>query len=184
METLEEKTERNLQKLGRLETILNFARHIPLNYLRFSFLAKPLLSNQNLVEYWTRHPLYSAAAFLGLTIAGIGVYVKSLNDSSEEMQRICENPQKEENNREMVESGMYEHMRHPCYFGQTIIALGFSLLSPGIDTAVAFAAYLGLTQKCAEVEERKNLALFSDKYKSYISRVPRWPSLSRILKPS
>jgi protein-S-isoprenylcysteine O-methyltransferase Ste14 len=179
--TLEERAEKEIPRLSRGENLLNLARHLPLMYIPASAIAKPiLLYNQNPVEYWTQDPVSATMMGAGLVVAGIGGFLKSTNDEGE-MQTICANIRNEDN-QEMVETGMYKHTRHPCYVGQTLMAVGFSLLSPAVDTAVALASYLGLTQKCAKAEERKNIAQFGEKYERYMDKVPRWPKLSKIPK--
>lgn len=169
--TLEERTEQEVPKLSRRENILNFARHLPLAYIPASAIAKPLIYGQNPVEYWTQDTAGMVMTIAGLALAGTGAFLKSMNDESE-MQTICANIHNEDN-QEMVETGMYNHTRHPCYSAQTLIATGFTLLSPAIDTAIALVAYLGLTQKCARAEEEKNLAQFGERYREYMSKVPR-----------
>ena len=176
-ETLEEITEQEIPKLSRRETILNFARHLPLFYIPASVIAKPIIKGQNPVDYWTQDPAEMVMAVAGLTIAGIGAFLKQTNDESE-MKTICANLQSD--NPSMVETGAYRHTRHPCYSAQTLIATGFAVLSPAIDTGIALATYLGLTQNCAKAEERKNLAQFGDRYKEYMGKVPRWPVISKI----
>ena len=182
--TLEERTEQETPKLSRSEKILNFARHLPLLYIPVSAIAKPILFyGQNPIDYYARQDSAGLAAMAatGFALAIAGAFIKQTNDESE-LQTICANVHKKENNQERVETGMYEHTRHPCYFAQTLIAAGFSMISPAIDTGIALATYLGLTQHCAKTEERKNLAQFGEGYEKYMSKVPRWPKLSKIGK--
>lgn len=181
-QTLEEKTKQEISKLSRYELILNFARHLPLLYIPASVIAKPILVySQNPVDYYIEQgPVGIAIASTGLALAAAGTLLKTINDENE-MQSICANI-REENNQQMVETGIYNHTRHPCYFAQTLIATGFFMISPAIDTGMAFASYLGLTQKCAKTEERKNLAQFGDMYSQYMDKVQRWPKLLKIPK--
>jgi protein-S-isoprenylcysteine O-methyltransferase Ste14 len=181
--TLEERTEQEIPKLSRSENLLNFARHLPLLYIPASAIAKPiLLYGQNPVDYYVEQgPAGLAMAATGFALAAAGAFMKQTNDESE-LQTICANVHEDENNQEMVETGMYEHTRHPCYFAQTLMAAGFSMISPAIDTGIALASYLGLTQYCAKAEEKKNLAQFGERYKNYMSKVPRWPKISKIGK--
>ena len=180
-QTLEARTRQELPDLVRRENNLNFVRHLPAFYIAGSTMLKPfLLYNQNPFEYMGRDSTSMTMLLTGLALGVAGTILKSENDG-EDMKTICANIKNSENP-SMVETGMYSQTRHPCYFAQTIMSAGFLVMSPALDTALAFAAYLGLTKKTAEAEERKNLAQFGDKYKRYMKKVPRWPKLSGISK--
>ncbi len=178
--SLEEKTKEDIPKLSNYEGVLNLARHLPALYIPVSAVLKPiLLYNQNPCDYVVdKGPGGIAMALAGLAIAAGGTFLKMENDVNE-LETICENTQRKDKE-VMVETGMYEDTRHPCYFTQTLMATGFALMSPALDTAGALAIYLGLTQKCAKTEEKVCLAKFGKKYRKYMDKVPRWPKLSSL----
>jgi protein-S-isoprenylcysteine O-methyltransferase Ste14 len=77
-------------------------------------------------------------------------------------------------NTEMAHDGPYALSRHPLYFGNLTIAAGFGLASGRLlifcaIMALCFAVYLPLVR----AEEAIMLSLFGDRYREYMSKVPR-----------
>ncbi len=85
-------------------------------------------------------------------------------------------------NTELAQDGPYALSRHPLYFGNLTIALGFGLASGRLVVfvaviALALAVYLPLMRE----EESILLQLFGDRYRQYMKVVPRlFPALRRI----
>lgn len=77
-------------------------------------------------------------------------------------------------NAELAQEGPYALSRHPLYFGNLTLAGGFGLASGrvvvfGAVMALGFAVYLPLIRQ----EESVLLGLFGDRYREYMSKVPR-----------
>jgi len=85
-------------------------------------------------------------------------------------------------NTELAHDGPYALSRHPLYFGNLTIALGFGLASGRLVVlvaviALALAVYLPLIRE----EESILLELFGDRYRQYMKAVPRlFPALQGI----
>jgi protein-S-isoprenylcysteine O-methyltransferase Ste14 len=77
-------------------------------------------------------------------------------------------------NAELAQDGPYALSRHPLYFGNLTIALGFGLASGRLVVfaavaALALAVYLPLIRE----EESILINLFGDRYREYMNKVPR-----------
>jgi protein-S-isoprenylcysteine O-methyltransferase Ste14 len=77
-------------------------------------------------------------------------------------------------NTEIAQDGPYALSRHPLYFGNLTIAAGFGLASGRLlifcaIMALCFAVYLPLMRD----EEAIMVSLFGDRYREYMSKMPR-----------
>ena len=171
---LESKIRGDISSLEKKEFKLNLARHLPLIYIPASIILKSIaIHGKNPIDYVVEQgPDNIALAIGGLAVTGVGAFMKSMVDENE-MRTICDNI-KERENPKLVKSGAYNFCRHPCYLAQTLIGIGFTMMGPAIDTALALASYMGVTELTARAEERKNELQFGEEYKRYTKTVPRW----------
>lgn len=73
-----------------------------------------------------------------------------------------------EKSREVTTSGPYRYVRHPLYFGSTLIAIGVAIAARHLVVAVAIGAYIGLTISAARRSEEAHLReKFGDAYDAY-----------------
>jgi protein-S-isoprenylcysteine O-methyltransferase Ste14 len=73
-----------------------------------------------------------------------------------------------EKGREVTSSGPYAMMRHPLYFGSSLIGAGMAIASASLVVAAVIAAYLAVTVTAAIRAEEAHLAdKFGDQYLTY-----------------
>ncbi|MDH4064115.1 MAG: isoprenylcysteine carboxylmethyltransferase family protein [Acidobacteriota bacterium] len=92
-----------------------------------------------------------------------------------------------EKSREVTASGPYRYLRHPLYFGSTLIAIGLAIAASHLGVAVLIGLYVGLTLSAARRSEEAHLReKFGDAYDAYVEKraVPmvRRFSLARALR--
>lgn len=83
----------------------------------------------------------------------------------------------------LVIEGLYAHSRNPMYFGNILIAVGFSLVFNSIPVAAAvIPIFLLIYYSIVLVEEGYLREKFGQAYLDYEARVPRFvPSAKRVL---
>jgi protein-S-isoprenylcysteine O-methyltransferase Ste14 len=76
---------------------------------------------------------------------------------------------------QLVQCGIYAHIRHPLYASLLCLAWGLFFKQPTwwLGAALATVASLCLLQTAC-VEEQENLAYFGDAYRSYMARTRRF----------
>jgi protein-S-isoprenylcysteine O-methyltransferase Ste14 len=73
-----------------------------------------------------------------------------------------------EKGREVTRSGPYRLMRHPLYFGSTVMGAGFAVAAARVPSALVVAAYLCVTYIAAMRNEEVELARkFGREYAAY-----------------
>jgi hypothetical protein len=66
--------------------------------------------------------------------------------------------------------GLYTWIRHPQYLSLAVTGLGLAILWPRFLTVVLWTVMIGLYVLLAGDEERRMVATFGDRYRSYMSR--------------
>jgi protein-S-isoprenylcysteine O-methyltransferase Ste14 len=78
----------------------------------------------------------------------------------------------------LVADGPYRHLRNPLYFGDMLLAVGFSPLVPPIGCLLLIGGMGLFFLRLVGREESFLFAQQGDAYRAYLERVPRlWPSL-------
>jgi len=76
-----------------------------------------------------------------------------------------------EKSREVTSSGPYRYLRHPLYFGSTLIAIGVAIAARHLAVAVIIGLYIGLTISAARRSEEAHLReKFGDAYDAYVEK--------------
>ncbi len=86
METgLESKIREDISSLEKKEFKLNLARHLPLVYIPASIILKSIVFHgKNPIDYVVEQgPDNIALAIGGFAVAGVGAFMKSMNDENE-----------------------------------------------------------------------------------------------------
>ena len=86
----------------------------------------------------------------------------------------------ESNSNELIISGINKYLRHPLYLGTFAFIWGLWLVYPAISFLLSNAIITTYTLIGINLEEKKLIAEFGDKYESYRQTVPRlWPRLHK-----
>jgi len=76
-----------------------------------------------------------------------------------------------EKSREVTRSGPYRYIRHPLYFGSTLIAIGVAIAARHLVVAAIIGVYIGLTISAARRSEEAHLReKFGDAYDAYVEK--------------
>jgi protein-S-isoprenylcysteine O-methyltransferase Ste14 len=78
---------------------------------------------------------------------------------------------------EIVQQGIYAHIRHPRYMGSLLAILGACILAGTRAMWIAAGAWLVLTRIAIALEERELGNRFGSAYEEYCRRVPRFVPL-------
>ena len=86
----------------------------------------------------------------------------------------------------LATSGVYSLTRNPLYFGSSLLATGFAIMSANEIAAALLLVPFGLIYPTVMLREEAHLArLFPEEFRSYKSKVPRFfPRLSLRLSGS
>ena len=79
----------------------------------------------------------------------------------------------------VLRKGVFGLMRHPVYFSEVLLYLGFLVLSISLGAAVIGFFAIGFLYYISRYEEKILLAHFGEEYKSYMKEVPMWIPLFR-----
>jgi protein-S-isoprenylcysteine O-methyltransferase Ste14 len=75
----------------------------------------------------------------------------------------------------LATSGVYALTRNPLYFGSSLLATGFAIMSANEMAAALIIVPFGLIYPTVMLREEAHLArLFPDEFRSYRARVPRF----------
>lgn len=75
----------------------------------------------------------------------------------------------------LATSGVYALTRNPLYFGSSLLATGFAIMSANEVTAALLIVPFGLIYPTVMLREESHLArLFPDEFRRYKSKVPRF----------
>ncbi len=83
-------------------------------------------------------------------------------------------------NRKLLDSGVYAWVRHPMYLGTLLFCLGFFFLSPSLISLGIWIAFFIIYDKMATYEENDLVKILGKDYKSYQNRVSKWLPIMRI----
>jgi protein-S-isoprenylcysteine O-methyltransferase len=113
-----------------------------------------------------------ALQIVGLVLLGIGIVVRSI--AIAQLGRFHTPNVAVRHDHQLMESGLYRHVRHPSYLGALIAFLGFSLalgnvLSVVVVMVITPAIYLYRIRE----EEAALAAAFGDDYLAYCGRTKR-----------
>lgn len=79
---------------------------------------------------------------------------------------------KAQTKRQLAETGLYAHIRHPQYDGFILIMLGFLMQWPTIPTLIMFPVLVYMYARLARHEEREMERQFGEVYIKYESKTP------------
>src|SRR5436190_2790863 len=75
----------------------------------------------------------------------------------------------------LATSGVYALTRNPLYFGSSLLAAGFAIMSANETAAALLIVPFGLVYPTVMLREEAHLSrLFPDEYRLYKSKVPRF----------
>src|SRR3989442_6002154 len=111
----------------------------------------------------------AVSIFLGLPLATVGVVLRALAAGVIKKDSV------------MATSGVYALTRNPLYFGSSLLACGFALMSWNEIAAILLLLPFALIYPTVILREEDHLArLFPDEFRAYRSKVPRFfPRLTR-----
>ena len=79
----------------------------------------------------------------------------------------------------LMTGGPYAISRHPMYTGELALWLGWAILYGSVPVLIGFVVLGAVVALLAPREERAQEAKFSDVYRQYKARVPRWLGVAR-----
>ncbi len=79
----------------------------------------------------------------------------------------------------VIRKGVFEIVRHPVYFSEVLLYLGFLILSISLAAAVVAIFAIVFLYYISRYEERLLLSHLGDEYKRYMNEVPMWIPLFR-----
>jgi protein-S-isoprenylcysteine O-methyltransferase Ste14 len=83
----------------------------------------------------------------------------------------------------VVRSGPFTYLRHPLYFAEVLVYLGFLCMGISVAAAVVWIAATAFLFGLCRYEERLLVERFGDDYRSYMREVPMWiPRIKRAAK--
>lgn len=79
----------------------------------------------------------------------------------------------------VIREGVFGILRHPVYFSEVLLYLGFLILSISLAAAAVWIFATVFLYYISRYEERLLLSYFGDEYKQYMNEVPMWIPLFR-----
>ncbi|MEJ2567904.1 MAG: isoprenylcysteine carboxylmethyltransferase family protein [candidate division WOR-3 bacterium] len=74
----------------------------------------------------------------------------------------------------VIKKGVFGIVRHPIYFSEVLLYLGFLILSLSLAAAVVWVFAIIFLYYISRYEEILLLSHFGDEYKKYMNEVPMW----------
>ena len=109
----------------------------------------------------------------GLVLASYGVIVIHLSFKQFSKREFLGVPTPAENQVEPLQpDGVLRYVRHPLYAGTILIVLGLWAFSPTIANLITASAWIIYILIGIQLEEKKLLKLYGDKYRDYQANVP------------
>ena len=109
----------------------------------------------------------------GLVLASYGVIVIHLSFKQFSKREFLGVPTPAENQVEPLQTdGVLRYVRHPLYAGTILIVLGLWAFSPTIANLITASAWIIYILIGIQLEEKKLLKLYGDKYRDYQANVP------------
>jgi protein-S-isoprenylcysteine O-methyltransferase Ste14 len=113
--------------------------------------------------------LFAGSLQAGISVTGIGLILLILAFQAFDGAAFL--GIKEESNSELVQTGMYQYVRHPLYFATIVFILGLFLLVPTEKMLLVLLISYGYILIGYRLEERKLVEVFGEKYLDYQKRV-------------
>ena len=82
----------------------------------------------------------------------------------------------------LVKTGMMSIVRHPMYFGTAIASFTLILIFQSILSLGLSCVAIVLLWMASKKEDEYNIGLFGDRYRKYMTLVPRWNVFKRLRK--
>jgi protein-S-isoprenylcysteine O-methyltransferase Ste14 len=82
----------------------------------------------------------------------------------------------------VIRKSVFGIVRHPMYFSEVLLYLGFLMFSVSLSAAVVWVFAVVFLYYISRYEEKLLLSNFGDEYKRYMNEVPMW--IPRIRKKS
>ncbi|MFC2045365.1 methyltransferase family protein [Chloroflexota bacterium] len=79
----------------------------------------------------------------------------------------------------LINSSIFQIVRHPMYLGTAIFAIAFALLSQSLTSLILGMVSVFCCWTAARKEDAFNTDKFGDSYKEYMAIVPMWNALLR-----
>ena len=80
----------------------------------------------------------------------------------------------ESEEKKLVKTGLYAHVRHPMYIATPLIFIAFFLLTMSLISIVPLVIYVILFRSVMNFEERELEKIFGQEYLDYKKKVLRW----------
>ena len=114
----------------------------------------------------------SALSYLGWTLMAVAIVVVGLSWYAVRRQSLTEDREWLENT-VLVDTGIYEVIRHPVYFSFIIYVVSLILISQHWLSIIFGVSIVGYLYWAMALEEWANVDKFGEEYVDYIGRVPR-----------
>lgn len=120
----------------------------------------------------TKIPAAEAAFWIGIALVLIGVVIRAVAIVT--LGRFFTVNVAIQKEHELIERGMYRHLRHPSYLGSLLSFFGVGLaMGNWLSLAIAFLVpFFAISYRMA-VEERALINHFGDRYRDYAHRTKR-----------
>ena len=120
----------------------------------------------------TKIPAAETAFWIGIALVLIGMVIRAVAIVT--LGRYFTVNVAIQREHELIERGMYRHLRHPSYLGSLLSFFGVGLaMGNWLSLAVAFLVpFVALSYRMA-VEERALIDHFGDRYRDYVRRTKR-----------
>ncbi len=124
---------------------------------------------------WLERPIFRLVGAVVLVVAlTLVVLAQSQMGTSWRIGLDHQNDRAQQENRAVVERGLYRLSRHPIYLGVHGYLVGLFLCLPNVLSLLALVVGHVLLQLQARVEEAFMTELHGDEYRRYARDVPRW----------
>ncbi len=80
----------------------------------------------------------------------------------------------ESEDKKLVKTGLYAHVRHPMYLSEPLIFIGFILLTFSLISIIPLVIYVILFRSVMNFEEKELEKIFGQAYLDYKKKVLRW----------
>jgi protein-S-isoprenylcysteine O-methyltransferase Ste14 len=80
----------------------------------------------------------------------------------------------------VIRKGVFDIIRHPVYFSEVLLYLGFLVFSVSLAAAFVWICAIIFLYHISRYEEKILLSHFGEEYKRYMNEVPMWIPLLRI----
>ena len=109
-------------------------------------------------------PLGTPLLYAGIVLFAVGIIITDIAMISFSKSAIDE----------PVTTGLYRYSRHPIYIGVFVQYIGIGIVSASGLFLLFIVIQIALSASTAPAEERFCLEKYSDTYRQYMERTPRW----------